>query len=791
MKITEIKTDQFAGVLNKDVTLEDGINVIYGPNESGKSTLVNLISRVLFQNSKLKKSTDKQFYKLYFPGENKTNVSGDFAEGEITIQTADGVYKLTKEWDKKSPKNSRVRLSTPHGIISDEDTVNAELKKILEYGEGVYSNLLLSSQYNTNTVLKALVDNGSIGDGDKDVINGTSKALAETDGVDLDQLKAAIENQISAIEGKHWDYEQQRPVYKAGRWGSGLGTIHQTYYEVEDHKEELQELNEKIDTAEQAKRHCVEENEKYQEKSKQLADFQKYAVKIAKINEKKKNEKVLKERLSEYSSDSEEWPVLEKHLSTAKALDKEKNDRVILDSFENVNELYQMVQNLKKKLDENGNPSVKDVDAVEKLDRQIGRSKNKLSGMNLLAQIQMLNNQKVRITSLTDGKEIPFDGSKVKLTEAVRIEIPNVMVMELAPGDVDVDALKAEINQKEIAKKEILDRYHAENTNDLSEISDRATAINQQINSASLKLQRSLGDLSYDELKEKKESITTSPRDEKVINEDIASLHTSDLERFITTNEVRIDQLIKTYGTKEELSKKINEISLQLKEISEEAVESIPDEYKNVSDPETYQNKLTDDKNIAEENLREARDQESLANADLNSFQSNLSNDPKAMYEVSLKKFEEQKEELDHWKHILKVFNEQKEKFATNPIEDLKTSFSKYLELLSDGGIESNFEDSEHLAMTIYSKDHLMDYDKLSDGTKDTISLAFRLAVLDHLFPEGGGFIAMDDPFINMDAKRTEKACELVKEASKKQQIIFLTCRGDIADKLGGNQIHW
>ena len=120
-------------------------------------------------------------------------------------------------------------------------------------------------------------------------------------------------------------------------------------------------------------------------------------------------------------------------------------------------------------------------------------------------------------------------------------------------------------------------------------------------------------------------------------------------------------------------------------------------------------------------------------------------------------------------------------------MQDIANHFAHYLAVITDGKVSSEFPEANKLNMNIYSENRLLDYGKLSEGTKETVSLAFRLAVLDHLFPDGGGVIVFDDPFADMDAERTTQSCQLIKECAKRHQVIFLTCKAEYTDIFSGN----
>ena len=58
MKINKVKINSYGKLKNKEINLEDNLNIIYGKNESGKSTLLKFILNIFYGASRNKKGKD-------------------------------------------------------------------------------------------------------------------------------------------------------------------------------------------------------------------------------------------------------------------------------------------------------------------------------------------------------------------------------------------------------------------------------------------------------------------------------------------------------------------------------------------------------------------------------------------------------------------------------------------------------------------------------------------------------------------------------------------------------------
>lgn len=374
----------------------------------------------------------------------------------------------------------------------------------------------------------------------------------------------------------------------------------------------------------------------------------------------------------------------------------------------------------------------------------------------------------------------------------MKITVPGVMEMQLSPTDVDVTAIEKQlVEQQEIVDK-ILGGYKVETLADLEDLAKTINDTKSKIDNTNSRLDLLLGSTTYEELETAATAITTSVRTKDEIDGDILAVcGSNDIARFITAKETIVDGYVSEYGSINDLKAKVFDLEVELKKAKDSVsgTEDIPTEYLSITDPDAHLESLQNDLKF-KQSLRETALTSKTATASkLESYKENINGDPISDVEKAERIFDEQKELLNHWLHIAKVFKTQKENIHDNPMQDIADLFTHYLSFISDGKVSSEFPEADKLNMNIYSDNKLLDYGKLSEGTKETVSLAFRLAVLDHLFPDGGGVIVFDDPFTDMDADRTAQSCELIKECAKQHQVIFLTCKEEYTAMFNCNAI--
>ena len=124
MKIRSLAVNQFKKFTSPTRLdgVEDGLNVVVGPNELGKSTLLDALRAVLFE----KHSSRAQPIMAL---QNDRNQAAPVVE--LAIELDDGLYRVTKRFIKKP----YARLSCPDGRTLEGDTAEDTLREILDFHE--------------------------------------------------------------------------------------------------------------------------------------------------------------------------------------------------------------------------------------------------------------------------------------------------------------------------------------------------------------------------------------------------------------------------------------------------------------------------------------------------------------------------------------------------------------------------------------------------------------------------------------------------------------------------------
>ena len=807
MRLKSFSAEIFAGINNRSYQFEDGLNILLGDNEAGKSTVINAIYASLFVSPQIKLNTTegREFKERFFP-----YPDGDFAEAELEFKKDNSEYRFYKKW---SNNNYAGFLELDDGRrIESPKKIEQYKKEIFPYAKSTYNNIVFSSQQKIKSTLARInsAENPEL----IDTINSfLRRAVMELDGVSIDQFRNKLESELEELT-KKWNLKTDS-VSNSDRGVNnpltrGTGKIYDSYIAKEKLRRKLKEskINEKKYEELGLKiKDLKSEEKKLIKKIKELSTIE------AEINQRAAAELELtnlKEKIDKISSTVQKWPALKTELKDLKAKRKKLEEKLkLLESefdraqkLQQKEELQKRVKKIRtasdklqqlKKLEAEAKVSSDQVEKLENYKNKITETKASLKAARLKAKLNFSTAEKIKVFTGVEGEKNIAAGEIIEADGYLRIKTDQID-LEIESAEIDFSALKEEyeLNQENYselkARLEVEDLSQArKKLEELNEVKRRIKTEKNKI--AELLAADELEDLEaklseLEKLKDARAAELLQTEIEK-IKADISKLNTE-----IKVRENRLQEWQEEYNSLAELKSTLK-TNKQRREVLQEDLKNL------ASLPAAYS---SSDEFIRD--LKAKRERREELNRSLRKKLEQHKELEKLLPEASTKEMEAELEELKNQflsykneaknlKEIKRVFESKLDEMDQNSFKPLINSFSRNLKLLTAGNYEAGVINPDFsIKIKSDQKRELPGrLDLLSYGTYDAAALALRFAIFDNLFSEYGGFIILDDCLVNFDPERRKNAVKLIKEYQQRYQIIYTTCDPERAAEFEANII--
>lgn len=781
-----------------EIAFNDGINVVYGPNEAGKSTIINAITKILFgetDNSFIPWLSDDYAGILTFESDKKTyRVSRDFKKNITVVEMLNGDDVVDQ---KKFEKSSGYKDFISELLNISDEKLFRQIFLIRQ--QAVQSDITGKDE------LRAFMI-GSVLDNYRDFKKNIENHFENISGKKIDTLKDSrkngcerlIETKTGELNRKQNDYNLLSALMKesASQENECINKSNEIVNLKKEHDENIAFLNE-------------------------TGRFLKLNEETASLQKQKKEINIQKEKIFELKNKINE---LNKILS--------ENYPDLIDCKENISDLI-------KKYEIENNKLISKEDEIERANKDISTKEEEIKkyqaeydnldnkyknvGSDIVFNLQQYFEKKDALSEIGNSKfKFNYVSSAVFviltlsfLSVAIyKSIIVGAAALVIIIGYFFTKFLKKYIEIKSLKEKEIslleeisvlknklgifaeIEKSEIENVkSEFNTYNELRIKIDELIKSISVG--------SIDALKKELAGINNS------INLLKSEIGTGLLERY-SLDELaqRIDkmkgikkniqdnQLQKNMISDVEIEKKESEISLKLDKLYSEEREII----KNNPAFKIYQEdseKLLEINNKKQSDIAKLDKRTVALQAELTAAQRNHAETTgrlKQLPESDLVKLEEEMEELsEEIKHLEKTASAYKITFDTIEesvseyqqvhLENIKSSTLKYftnitsnryldLDLANDYEPKLNNEDKK----AIETK-------SLSTGTREQLYLSLRFAFADEILSskptdENNRLILpfiFDDPFVNFDSVRLSKVKDLLDSVSEKRQILIFT----------------
>lgn len=541
MKINKIKINSYGKLKEKEIKLKDGINIIYGKNESGKSTLLNFIVNSFYGISKNKKGKEYSDVEKYTPW------LGEEFSGKLEYELNNkNKYEIYRDFKKKNPKifNENMEdISKEFNI--DKSKGNEFFYEQTKVDEELFLSTVVVGQQEVKlgkqeqNILVQKIAN-LVGTGDDNV--SYKRAIDRINRRLLDEIgtQRSREKPINIINKKIEDLEQKKQE---------LEKYEDIKYEIEENKnkleEEISDLNNKNNLLKEIK--IINEKEK----------IEKEKIKI-KENIKKENIekiKLIKEKINKIKNENKNiFEINNEKTKNNKKINNEKNklNKKIIIVFiflliinflqfifiknKLINYIFLLTvpmtliyfiiskNKLNKKIKKQKNIDENNLKNIEKINLEINNLNNEI---NLLEKNN--NNLEKEINNLKSNLNLKINLEKEKiknkyLNKIEKSEIINFINLENI--NYEIEKLQNEINNKKIRSHTLeLDKKNiAPKLDNLSKIEEELVNNNERMSTLnklnlSFELAKEILAESYEEMRN-----TVTPKFTQELSKNISEI---------------------------------------------------------------------------------------------------------------------------------------------------------------------------------------------------------------------------------------------------------------------------
>lgn len=813
MKLQSITLHPFGRFANESWDLAKPLVVIHGPNELGKTTLRQAIFHALFTPTKQTETQLKNSVKPWLP-----LPDGDHVQVRLTFEHEAKTWTLEKRWAAAQMS----RLSDGTNAIADPPAVQKRLAEMLVHSEATYRHVLFTGQAELERTLVMIHEQEKEKSKGKEKAGGLRdirdllKAGGDAaDEIDEEKLKRKLEERIKKTFGR-WNDGSGRPERQDGQerdlanpWANGVGEILKSWYEWKKlvaEREDVLLLEQDIDRLSQkvaADQNCI-------------ATAAAFIAQRGHLRSALAERAVLDERLSRLENQTgslgtayrdwplaegkiKDWPARLKELEEARtalqkelAIAKQRRDaaaaRTAFAAIKAAKRAWEEADASAKQLPD---PGAERIQAVQRLQAAITDAENKLAARKLAWRIEAVEPGELTIQQGVEpaaSVAIGPTGTSGTAEARVRVVAGGITITVDSGGD-DVGALFDSLKKDReslAAELEICKAATAADVRLMAEKRRDAEAVAKEKKAA---YNATLGNTSFEDRAAAMKKLDELPNTRDV----------SELERLleaardkIAAEKTAIDALEKSvtkwkedHTDLETLEENLLDAKKELRQVKESLANAatLPVGF---GSPGAFIKKLDDEERNRLEGGDQLREHQTACAVLVDRLADRRGEDLAERADTAERKFNRARAEGRAYLRIQQELANIAAAADEDPLVGFGATVAGMFSQITGGHTRLDFEGQ--LPRGVIREDVSLPPAQLSQGGSGALGLAVRLAMAEAYLAQGGGFLMLDDPFVQFDKTRMAVAAGIVREFSGKAQVIVFTCHDHHAARLNGGE---